>query len=378
MREVEIPDSGERMIPAFHHEGVVYAEHVVRYLFATRFVGGKRVLDVASGVGYGADLLRSAGATEVVALDRSPEAARYGKTHHSKFRPAYVLGDVESLPLQSAQFDVVVSFETIEHVPDYQRFLAEVKRALRQDGLFIASTPNRGVYVEGNPFHTKEFTLDEFEEALAGHFRYVKTFSQDDWIASAVFSPEEMEGSDKPIAGQLSLFKAVGKSPSQTLYMVSLCSEVPLPEAGQEVVLTSLYEMRYYLEEIARRDAEIERLKTDLSEQVATLAQRNAALAERDVLLDEKERALAELDASLAEKDAVMTELRGAFQDLSQQMEVLQRSLGYRLLEGYRRGIRRLFPPESLRGRPYRMFIQGLKAVVDRLGHLLRRRRPQR
>ncbi len=342
MREVAIPDNGERMIPALDHEGLIYAEHIVRYLFATRFVGGKRVLDMASGVGYGADLLRSAGAAEVVALDRSPGAVRYGEKHHSEFRPAYVLGDAESLPLQSAQFDVVVSFETIEHVADYQRFLAEVKRALRQDGLFIVSTPNRGVYPEGNPFHTREFTLDEFEEALAGHFRYVKTFSQNDWIASAVFSPEEMEGSDKPIADQLSLFKAVGKSPSETLYMVSLCSEVPLPEAGQEVVLTSLYEMRHYLEEIARRDAEIARLKTDLSEQVATLAQ-------RDVLLGEKERALAELHASLAEKDAAQRELGEAHQNLHQQIEAIQRSVGYRLLERMRRAVNRLAPPGARR-----------------------------
>lgn len=364
MREVGIPDSGERMIPGFHHDAVVYAEHIVRYLFATRFVRGKRVLDVASGVGFGADLLRSAGAAEVVALDRSPEAVKYGKKHHSKFRPAYVVGDVESLPVRSTQFDVVVSFETIEHVPDYQRFLAEVKRALRQDGLCIVSTPNRDVYVEGNPFHTKEFTFAEFEQALAGYFRYVETFSQDDWIASAVFSPEEMEGADKPLRGQPSLFKAVGKSPSETLYMVSLCSDVPLPEAGQEVVLTSLYEMRYYLQEIAQRDAEIERLKTGLSERVATLSQRDADLTERDGLL--------------AEKDAAIRELREAYQDLWRQMEVLQRSFGYRLLEGYRRGIRRLFPPGSLRGRTYRRFVQGLEAIVHQFGYLPRPRRPQR
>jgi len=136
--------------------------------------------------------------------------------------------------------------------------------------------------------------------------------------------------------------------------------------------------MRYYLEEIARRDAEIERFKTELSEQVATLAQRDAALAARDVLLEKKERALTELDALLAEKDAVIRELRGAYQDLGQQMEALQRSLGYRLLEGYRRGIRRLFPPGSLRGRTYRRFVQGLEAIVHRFAYLPRRRRPQR
>ncbi|UCH87487.1 MAG: class I SAM-dependent methyltransferase [Dehalococcoidia bacterium] len=364
MREVGLPDAGERMIPASHHEAVVYAEHIVRYLFATRFVRGKRVLDVASGVGYGADILKSAGAAEVVAIDRSPEAVKYGKKHHSRYQPAYVVGDAESLPVRSSQFDVVVSFETIEHVPDYQRFLAEVKRALRQDGLCIVSTPNRDVYVEGNPFHTKEFTFAEFEQTLTGYFQYVETLSQDDWIASTVFFPEEMEGADKPLGRQPSIFKAVGKSPSETLYLVSLCSDARLPEAGQEVVLTSLYEMRYYLQEIAQRDAEIERLKTDLSEGAATLAQRDADLAERDV--------------SLAEKDAAIMELREAYQDIWRQMGSLQRSFGYRLLERYRRGIRRLFPPNSLRSRTYRRFVQGLEAIVQQFGYLPRPRRPQR
>ena len=374
MRELEIRDGGERMIPDLHHEAVIYAEHIVRYLFAARFVKGKRVLDVASGVGYGADLLRSAGATEVVALDRSAEAVGYGKRRHSEFRPTYVLGDGESLPLQSGQFDVVVSFETIEHVADYQRLLAEVKRALRRDGLFIVSTPNRGVYPEGNPFHTKEFTVDEFEEALAGHFRYVRTFPQSDWIASAVFSPEEMEGSDKPIAGPLSLFKAVGKSPLQTQYMVCLCSEVPLPEAGQEVVLTGLYEVRHYLEEVARRDAEIIRLTTSLSEQAATLAQRDAALAQRDALLEEKERALAELHASLAQKDAATAELRGVLQNFEQQMEMIQRSLGYRLLERVRRGINRLAPPGARRRVLFVVWRRAFDIVLtEGWGALLRR-----
>jgi 2-polyprenyl-3-methyl-5-hydroxy-6-metoxy-1,4-benzoquinol methylase len=364
MGGLEILDNGERMIPAFHHEAVVYAEHIVRYLFAARFVVGKQVLDVASGVGYGADLLRSAGAGEVMALDRSPEAVRYGKEHHSKSTPAYVVGDVGSLPFHSDQFEVIVSFETIEHVPDYQRFLAEVKRVLRADGLFIVSTPNRGVYVEGNPFHTKEFTLAEFEEALAHHFRYVRTFSQDDWIASAVLSPEEMEGADRPIAGELSLYKAVGKSPLETLYMVSLCSEAPIPEASQEVVLTSLYEMRQYLEELARRDAEIERSRTDLSEQAARLA-------ERDVLLEKKEQAL-------AERDAALRELQAAYEGLRQNLEVLQRSFGYRLLQGYRRGIHRLFPPGSLRATAYGVCVQGLKAIVDRFERLPRGQGPHR
>jgi len=172
-----IQDDGERMIPEFHHDAVVYAEHMVRYIFASRFVEGKRVLDVASGVGYGSNLLKAAGAEQIVGIDYSEQAVRYGAARHAGTQPDYVLADAESLPLADAQFDVVVSFETIEHVPDPQRFLREVKRVLRSDGLFIVSTPNRGIFVEGNPFHLHEFTFAELEEALAASFSQVATYA---------------------------------------------------------------------------------------------------------------------------------------------------------------------------------------------------------
>ena len=59
----QIKDDGERMIPAYHSGTLIYAEHISRYRFAAQFVAGKRVLDVASGTGYGSELLKQAGAT---------------------------------------------------------------------------------------------------------------------------------------------------------------------------------------------------------------------------------------------------------------------------------------------------------------------------
>ena len=106
---------------------------------------------------------------------------------------------------------------------------------------------------------------------------------------------------------------------------------------------------------------------------------RDIALEQTEkIVREEIERLKTKLDALLAEKDAAIRELREAYQDLGQQMEVLQRSLGYRLLEGYRRGMGRLFPPASLRGRAYLMFVQGLKAVLNRFAFSPRRRRPER
>ena len=91
--ETPIAHDGERMIPTLDRDGLVYGEHIVRYLFASRFVHGKRVLDVASGVGYGSDMLKRAGAAEVIGLDNAPNAAMYGQKHHGTSQPHFLVGD---------------------------------------------------------------------------------------------------------------------------------------------------------------------------------------------------------------------------------------------------------------------------------------------
>ncbi len=98
---------------------------------------------------------------------------KYGKDNLS-FRA----GSVESLPFEDDSFDVVISYETIEHVTGevQESFLKEIRRVLKPDGFLIMSTPNKAVYtdlVKGeNAFHVKEFYVDEFDEFLGSCFKY--------------------------------------------------------------------------------------------------------------------------------------------------------------------------------------------------------------
>jgi SAM-dependent methyltransferase len=161
---------GERMIPEVFGR-FAFWEHVYRYAYASRFVNGKRVLDIACGEGYGAAALQKAGATQVIGVDISEAACVHARRKYGiDARP----GTAENIPLAARSVDVIVSFETIEHVPDPQRFLDECVRILVPGGRLIISTPNKGVYNRDdqwrNPHHCSEMTEVEFSSALQARF----------------------------------------------------------------------------------------------------------------------------------------------------------------------------------------------------------------
>ena len=182
--------TGERFIPgiddprtAADHRTLA-CEHWHRYLYATQFAAGKAVLDVACGEGYGSRLLAET-AARVIGVDSDPEAVREAASRYPRPNLEFRTGSVERLPPEGEHlFDLVVSFETIEHVwADQQRaFLGEVRRVLRPGGRFIVSTPNKAIYHdeshEDNPFHLKELYFDEFQKLLAQHFRSVQFLGQ--------------------------------------------------------------------------------------------------------------------------------------------------------------------------------------------------------
>src|SRR5579862_7166095 len=166
----ELTFTGERFLPSC--SGEIAYEHWHRYAFARQFVGGCHVLDAACGEGYGTALLGAVAAT-VVGVDIDADAiahaaARYGITDRVRF----LEGSCADLPLADAAFDVVVSFETIEHVEaeDQSRMLAEFARVLKPDGLLIISSPNRRLYsdVRGyvNEFHRRELYRNELAALL--------------------------------------------------------------------------------------------------------------------------------------------------------------------------------------------------------------------
>ncbi len=167
----------ERMVPEEAHARIFW-EHVARYRFAKEFVRGKRVLDIACGEGYGAAGLARAGARSVVGIDVSADVCDHARRKYGLDARA---GDAQAIPLPDRSIDVIVSFETIEHVDQPVVFLGECARVLVPDGMLIVSTPNRPVYSgEGrrNPFHRLEFDEREFFELLHSLFKAVRLYTQ--------------------------------------------------------------------------------------------------------------------------------------------------------------------------------------------------------
>jgi ubiquinone/menaquinone biosynthesis C-methylase UbiE len=167
--------TGERFLTECQGE-MVY-EHWHRYLLTREHASGKRVLDVASGEGYGSHLLAGV-AESVVGVDLSEDAIKHASAKYAKENLRYIAASCTKIPLPDASFDFIVSFETIEHIDEASQkaFLSEVNRLLKPDGMFLISSPNRPEYSDKagykNEFHVHELDEQELRDQLTPYWPY--------------------------------------------------------------------------------------------------------------------------------------------------------------------------------------------------------------
>ena len=160
----------------------LWQEHINRYAFAAEFVRAKNVLDVACGTGYGSAYLAESGAKEVVGGDISKEAITYALKNTRSDNLSFVLLNAAKLPFPNCTFDVITSFETIEHLERCRIFLAECKRTIKNGGFLVCSTPNKkrsSPHTKPlNPFHVREFYPMEYYRLLTSYFSDVTLYGQ--------------------------------------------------------------------------------------------------------------------------------------------------------------------------------------------------------
>lgn len=209
-------------------------EHRHRYSLLDEVVKEKLVLDAACGSGYGSYII-SRNARMVIGIDISKEAVDFCKQNYTNSNLKYMQMSVAKMDFEDNTFDVVVSFETIEHLPYTLQcdFLKEITRVLKKDGLLIISSPDRNVrrimyHGVNNPYHIHEFLHDEFREFLQSNFDYVKFEAQNIVEVSWVSPEDEAEGTY-----DVMLSKHFERTlPSK--YVIAICSNCKNTIAGIE------------------------------------------------------------------------------------------------------------------------------------------------
>jgi 2-polyprenyl-3-methyl-5-hydroxy-6-metoxy-1,4-benzoquinol methylase len=163
--------TGERTLPDVPAENYWFRRHLAVYEWISARVGGRTVLDMACGEGYGSDVLARTAAS-VVGLDANPEAHEHARLRYRRSNLTFERGMVENFG-QSGQYGAVVFLQTIEHVQDPAAVLAHIRRLLSPGGVAYISTPNvltlapAGQPRSDNPWHIKEYRAEEFR-ALCG------------------------------------------------------------------------------------------------------------------------------------------------------------------------------------------------------------------
>lgn len=183
-----LEDSGERLLPTWEH--VTVAEHLHRYALAMSLAAGRRTLDLASGEGYGSGLLGSV-AHSVLGVDRSAAAVTHATRKYGGPSVRFVQSDAARLPCRDAAFDLVVSFETIEHLLDQEAMLDEIRRVLAPEGILVMSSPERANHGEKegyvNEFHVLELYGHEFLDLVRRRFPFVVHLRQQVLTCSALW-----------------------------------------------------------------------------------------------------------------------------------------------------------------------------------------------
>ena len=188
--------TGERLETFVLNETTL--EHLHRYAIAKDLVKNRTVLDIACGEGYGSFILTE-DAVSVTGIDLDAETIEKAKKKYKKFNLDFLTGSVENIPGKDARFDVVVSFETLEHITNHDRMLFEFKRVLKPGGLLLISTPDKLNYSDKpsyhNPFHQRELYKTDFEALVRRYFKNCRFLFQQSGLLSLVMPESNLDTS---------------------------------------------------------------------------------------------------------------------------------------------------------------------------------------
>lgn len=254
-----LPSTGERLLSeSFDRLSV---EHLHRYAVAISLCKNLDVLDIASGEGYGSNLLASV-AKNVHGVDISVDAIEHAKAKYVRNNLSFTVGAADCIPFPAQSVDRVISFETLEHHDLHEEMFAEIKRVIRTGGLAMISTPDKLNYShipkQNNEFHVKELYLEEFRTLAQKYFKHVAILHQDASYFGLITPEIPNSYPFRYYNGDFDHVEINSTIP-KSVYNICLASDTELPE-----MMVSVYSGHLAIEALVKQSYKANSLQTIL------------------------------------------------------------------------------------------------------------------
>jgi len=178
--KIDLEPTGERVLEDAYMQSLgtytIYAMHAASYAFVQNLCTGKKVLDFGCGSGYGTRRISDI-AEEAYGVDIAGDAVEYARTRYHNKNLHFLQIDPQSpLPFPAGSFDVVLSFQVIEHVNDDEAYLREAHRLLKPGGTLVLITPDRkNRLLPGqkpwNRWHLREYGMAQLSGKVRKYFQ---------------------------------------------------------------------------------------------------------------------------------------------------------------------------------------------------------------
>ena len=225
--------TGERLETYVYTRDTI--DHLHRYAIISKYIEGKIVLDIASGEGYGTNLI-SQKAKFAYGVDIDAQSIADARQKYQKENIEFLEGSTDAIPLQDDSVDVLISYETIEHHDRHEEMMQEIKRVLKPGGMVIISTPDKYFYSDKrnfkNKFHIKELYKNEFLELVSRYFSKAQLLNQMFVNGNSVINDDAASVNLELVTGD---FSNITEEEKEGTYLIIIASDQDFAQHGLSI-----------------------------------------------------------------------------------------------------------------------------------------------